>query len=52
MRYLGKICLVATMHEKQRAIRPSFESLLGFQVELGEINTDALGTFTGGLNVL
>ena len=33
MRYHGKTCLVATMHEKERAIRPSFESLLGFQIE-------------------
>lgn len=35
------------MHEKQRAIRPSFESLLGFKIEVGDFNTDAFGTFTG-----
>jgi hypothetical protein len=35
------------MHEKERAIRPPFESLLGFQIEVGLLNTDALGTFTG-----
>ncbi len=47
MRYLGKTCLVATMHEKQRAIGPSFESLLGFQMETGFLNTDVFGTFSG-----
>ncbi|MBX9924065.1 MAG: hypothetical protein K2Y01_08135 [Rhabdochlamydiaceae bacterium] len=47
MRYQGKTCLVASMHEKERAIRTSFESLLGFQMEVSELNTDALGTFTG-----
>ena len=47
MRYRGKTCLIATMHEKQRAIRPSFESILGFEIQVGELNTDALGTFTG-----
>lgn len=35
------------MHEKQRAIAPSFESVLGFQMEVGALNTDELGTFTG-----
>jgi hypothetical protein len=35
------------MHEKEKAISPSFESLLGFQIEVGALNTDSLGTFTG-----
>lgn len=52
MRYQGKTCLVATMHKKERAIRPSFESELGFQIKVGTINTDTLGTFTGEIERL
>ncbi|MBS0624443.1 MAG: hypothetical protein JSS32_00135 [Verrucomicrobia bacterium] len=52
MRYQGKRCLVATMHGKENAIRPSFESLLGFEVEGGELNTDDFGTFSGEIERL
>jgi hypothetical protein len=47
MKYKDKTCLIATMHEKEKAIRPSFESLLGFKIALGQLNTDHFGTFTG-----
>jgi len=46
-KYKNQVCFIATMHEKQNAIKNSFESILGCQVVQAKINTDLLGTFTG-----
>jgi len=45
--YLGKSCLLATMHDKQKAISPSFSKILQLRIEVAQIDTDQLGTFTG-----
>jgi len=45
--YFGKSCLLATMHDKQKAISPSFSKILKLQIEVAKIDTDKLGTFTG-----
>ncbi len=45
--YMGKSCLLATMHDKQKAISPSFSNILQLQIEVAKIDTDQLGTFTG-----
>ena len=46
-RYANQICSFATIHEKEKAISPFFESLLGCKVVQAKINTDLLGTFSG-----
>lgn len=45
--YQDKICVLATLHEKEKAIAPAFSDLLGMEVIKAEIDTDVLGTFTG-----
>lgn len=45
--YSGKVCVVASLHDKASAIGPSFKKVLGFEVETAAIDTDRLGTFTG-----
>ncbi len=35
--YLGKSCLLATMHDKQKAISPSFSNILQLQIEVAKI---------------
>ena len=45
--YDSRICRVVTLHRKEDAIRPSFESILGMKTIPFEINTDLLGTFSG-----
>lgn len=45
--YIGKKCVIATMHDKERAIAPAFLDLLGLQIFKIGIDTDQLGTFTG-----
>lgn len=47
LRYTNQVCSLASMHEKDRAISPWFESLLGCKVLTAKINTDLLGTFSG-----
>lgn len=47
LRYLDQFCVIATMHSKEEAIGPSFETLLGCKLIQAKINTDMLGTFTG-----
>lgn len=45
--YKDKKCVIATMHDKEKAIAPAFWDLLGLQMIKTEIDTDQLGTFTG-----
>ena len=45
--YAGKSCLLATMHDKQKALSPAFSSILQLQIKVEKIDTDQLGTFTG-----
>ena len=46
--YAGRRAVLTTMHGKEEAIRPPFETLLGLRIEGSEgIDTDSLGTFTG-----
>lgn len=45
--YENRVCHVATMHKKEEAIAPSFESLLGMKVFAAPIDTDRFGTFSG-----
>ena len=47
LRYTNQFCSLASMHEKDQAIAPWFESLLGCKVMPAKINTDLLGTFSG-----
>lgn len=47
MIYKNELCVVASLHDKAKAIEPSFKEILGFQIEKAEIDTDQLGTFTG-----
>lgn len=44
----GKIAVLATMHGKERVIRPLIEGRLGLSMRLPRsLNTDRFGTFTG-----
>lgn len=46
--YAGRTAVVATKHEKDRAIRPVFRERLGIEISCSRrLDTDALGTFTG-----
>lgn len=45
--YSHKTCALATMHDKEKAIAPSFLELLGLNMVKVNIDTDQLGTFTG-----
>jgi hypothetical protein len=46
--YAGRSAVLTTMHRKEDAIRPPFETLLGLRIEVSEgIDTDRLGTFSG-----
>ncbi len=47
LRYANQNCSFATIHEKEKAIAPWFERLLGCNVVQAKINTDLLGTFSG-----
>lgn len=41
-----EICLT-TKHQKQQAIAPSFQKILSAHISTFEVDTDALGTFSG-----
>lgn len=45
--YRDKTCVIATMHEKEKAIAPPFLNTLGLKMIKTNIDTDQLGTFTG-----
>jgi len=45
--YHDKIGMIATMHDKEKAIGPPFLDLLGLKLIKATIDTDQLGTFTG-----
>jgi uncharacterized protein YbcC (UPF0753/DUF2309 family) len=45
--YEDQICVIATMHDKEKAIAPAFLDLLGLKMIKAIIDTDLLGTFTG-----
>lgn len=45
--YNDKTCVIATMHDKEKAIAPAFLNLLGLKMIKAKIDTDQLGTFTG-----
>ena len=45
--YKDKICVIATMHEKEKAIAPPFWDAMGLKMIQTKIDTDQLGTFTG-----
>lgn len=45
--YRGKPVALATKHDKQRAIAPALTVSPGLRVRLANVDTDALGTFTG-----
>ncbi len=46
--YQGRAAALATMHGKEAAVAPPISELLGVDVSVpGNIDTDALGTFTG-----
>jgi hypothetical protein len=46
--YRGRVAAIATMHGKQRAVAPELRHLAGLDVVTAtDIDTDALGTFTG-----
>lgn len=45
--YKGQTLLVATKHQKERVIGPPFQKAFGFQILIGDLDTDLLGTFSG-----
>ncbi|PJD95820.1 MAG: hypothetical protein CK425_07920 [Parachlamydia sp.] len=45
--YIDKTCVIATMHEKEKAISPAFLELLGLKIINAKLDTDQFGTFTG-----
>jgi hypothetical protein len=45
--YRGRKAVLATMHGKERAIEEPMRTLLGLEIEVGDVDTDSLGTFTG-----
>lgn len=45
--YHGLPIALATRHAKQTAIAPAFHALLHAEVRVADVDTDALGTFTG-----
>lgn len=45
--YHDKTCVIATMHEKEKAVAPAFLDLIGLKIIKAKIDTDQLGTFTG-----
>ncbi len=47
MRYKNQSVLLASMHEKERAIAPAFWDKLSCSILVKDFNTDQFGTFTG-----
>lgn len=47
MIYRNEVCVVASLHEKAKAIEPHFKEILGFEILKAEFDTDQLGTFSG-----
>ena len=47
MHYQNKRVLLASKHEKERAIRPAFLNKLGCEIYTSNFDTDQFGTFTG-----
>lgn len=45
--YRNRVCFLASMHEKERAVAPAFEEILGCKIQAVPINTDRFGTFSG-----
>ncbi|MFI5833360.1 DUF6671 family protein [Micromonospora sp. NPDC051300] len=45
--FRGVVACLATMHGKQWALRPLLRRRLGMGLRVAEVDTDALGTFTG-----
>jgi DNA-directed RNA polymerase subunit RPC12/RpoP len=45
--YFGKIAVLPTLHEKDSVIAPIFQTELGIQVQVADIDTDQFGTFAG-----
>jgi uncharacterized protein YbcC (UPF0753/DUF2309 family) len=45
--YADKTCVIATMHDKEKAIAPAFLDSLGLKMIKAKMDTDQLGTFTG-----
>jgi hypothetical protein len=45
--YAGKTIILATKHGKERAISNAFRRHLGAEIEVADIDTDKLGTFSG-----
>ncbi|URD51669.1 DUF6671 family protein [Chroococcidiopsis sp. CCNUC1] len=44
--FTGRVVVIATMHEKEKAIAPILEAELGVQCVVPDFNTDIFGTFT------
>jgi hypothetical protein len=44
--YAGRRIVLATLHDKARALAPAFDAL-GVRVVVADVDTDALGTFSG-----
>ena len=45
--YLGRRATLPTLHGKESAISPIFQSVLGISVEVSKVDTDQFGTFSG-----
>lgn len=45
--YRDKTCIIATMHDKEKAIAPAFVEWLDLKIVKGKIDTDKFGTFSG-----
>ena len=45
--YTGQSAALATRHGKEFAIAPPFQDVVGMNIALADIDTDAFGTFTG-----
>lgn len=47
MHYRNEPVLIASKHEKEKAIRPVFQEKIGCQLHTSDFDTDQFGTFTG-----
>jgi hypothetical protein len=45
--YVGKTIVLATKHEKERAVSHAFRRHLGANIAVADVDTDRLGTFSG-----
>jgi len=45
--YFGKVVVFPTLHEKESVVAPIFQSELGIEVQVANVDTDQFGTFSG-----